>query len=149
VESVRIDNPRSAPGVRPSYQGRTPLEVDVRRTRERRTVPPGALWLPADQPDFEVAVQLFEPEALDSLVRSGLLSIVMERKEYIDPRVLDDLAREMLRDPSIAAEWSRALEDAAFAADRSARHLWWYRRTDHWDDSVGLLPILRVLGTPP
>jgi hypothetical protein len=84
----------------------------------------------------------------DSLVSWGLLSLVMERKEYIDPRVLENLARTMLDDPAVAADWERALQDEAFATNRRARHLWWYRRTDHWDETVGLMPVMRLLTEP-
>ncbi len=116
---------------------------------ERRTFPAGTLWIPADQPDFEVAVQLLEPEAPDSLLSWGLLSIVLERKEYIGPGVLEDLARSMLEDDAIKAAWARALEDESFAADRTARYTWWYRRTEYWDETVGLLPVMRLISAPP
>jgi len=53
--------------------------------------------------------------------------------------------REMLAsDPALAAEWAAALEDPAFAADRQARWLWWFRRMPYWDGTVGRLPVLRV-----
>jgi hypothetical protein len=100
--------------------------------------------VPADQSDFEVAAQLLEPEAPDSLVRWGLLSQVLERKEYIEPRVLEGLARDQLADPAVAAAWRAALADPSFAADPQARWLWWYRRTPYWDERIGLLPYVRV-----
>jgi hypothetical protein len=146
VESLRIS--RAGDENARSYQGLTRVEVVVERRSEIRRLPADTLWIPADQPDFEVAVQLLEPEAPDSLVSWGLLSLVMERKEYIDPGVLEDLARAMLEDPETAAEWKRALEDEAFAADRGARYMWWYRRTDHWDETVGLMPVMRFLSQP-
>jgi hypothetical protein len=108
----------------------------------------GALWIPADQPDFEVAVQLFEPEAPDSLVSWGLLSSVLELKEYIDPRVLEPLVEAMLEDPDTRAVWEAAVQDEAFATDPPARWMWWYRRTPSWDETVGRLPFLRVMETP-
>jgi hypothetical protein len=145
VETLRL---RESGERRPRYQGLTPLEVEVERRVERRELPAGTLWIPADQPDFEVAVQLLEPEAPDSLVAWGLLSIVLERKEWIDGSRLDDLARDQLRDPATRAAWKRALTDKAFAADPRARFDWWFRRTPYWDESVGLLPVLRLL-TPP
>ena len=52
----------------------------VSRQVERRRIPKGSLWVPADQPDFEIAVQLLEPEAPDSLLRWGELLTVFERK---------------------------------------------------------------------
>jgi hypothetical protein len=111
-------------------------------------LPAGTLWVPADQPDFEVAAQLLEPDAPDSLVSWGLLSLVMERKEYIDPGVLEDLAQGMLESPSVAAEWERALKDESLSDDSRARYLWWYRRTAYWDETVGLMPVMRLLAKP-
>ncbi len=149
VETIRISEPRQGRRSRPSYQGRTTLSVNVERRMERRSFPAGTLWIPADQPDFEVAVQLLEPEAPDSLLSWGLLSIVLERKEYIGPGVLEDLARSMLEDDAIKAAWALALEDESFAADRTARYTWWYRRTEYWDETVGLLPVMRLISAPP
>ncbi len=147
VETIRVADPVLADA---SYQGRvmvTSFEVD--RTTEHRSVPAGSLWVPADQPLFEIAVQLLEPEAPDSLLRWGVLHSVFERKEYIDLRTLEPLAREMVADPVTAAAWSEALSDPAFAEDTRARWLWWYRRTPHWDEQVGLLPALRVMSDVP
>jgi hypothetical protein len=148
VETMRLSDPKQSPRSAPSYQGLTLVSVQVERATELRSFPEGSLWIPADQPDFEVAAQLLEPEAPDSLVRWGLLSIVLERKEYIDSRVLDELVEELLEDPAIAAEWKRALEDESFASDARARWIWWYRRTPYWDESVGLLPAMRLHTAP-
>jgi len=148
VEVTRISNARRGPRSNPSYQGLTRISVDVERTPATRTVPAGSLWIPADQPDFELAVQLLEPEAPDSLVSWGLLSQVAELKEYIDFRRLEELVEELLRDPEIAASWKQALEDPELADDPGARYEWWYRRTPYWDSTVGLLPVLRVLSPP-
>lgn len=143
VEEVRLREPEFAAT---PYQGQMRVEsVTVERRRKLRRVPAGALWVPADQPDFEVAVQLLEPEAPDSLLAWGLLNTVFERKEYIEPRNLEPLAREMMDDPEVAAAWEEALAEEAFAADPRARYLWWYRRTPYWDDTVGRLPVYRVL----
>jgi hypothetical protein len=148
VETIRVSLAPDLPDDGTSYQGLTRRPVRVERETERRHVPAGALWIPADQPDFELAVQLFEPEAPDSLMAWGLLSIVLERKEYIATRLLERLAREMLQDPSIRNAWEEALADEAFSSDPHARWVWWYRRTRYWDETVGLLPIYRVLSMP-
>jgi hypothetical protein len=145
VETMRAAEPRPAPG---SYQGLTRVTAKVERAAERRRIPAGSLWIPADQPDFELAVQLLEPEAVDSLLSWGLLSSIFEGKEYIDPRVLEGLAAEMLKDPKTAAEWRTALQDEKFAADTNARYQWWFRRTPYWDATVGLLPYFRVMKAP-
>jgi hypothetical protein len=145
VEALRVSDPKFAPF---PYQGLTPVEATVSRAAERVPFPAGSLWVPADQPDFAVAVQLFEPEAEDSLLAWGLLNTVFERKEYIEPRVLEELAREMLKDPATAAAWQEALKDEKLAGDPGARYQWWYRRTPYWDDTVGRLPVFRAMKAP-
>jgi len=145
VETMRLSEPRAASN---SYQGLTRVTAKVARATERRKIPAGALWVPADQPDFEVAVQLLEPEGVDSLLSWGLLSSIFEDKEYIDPRVLEGLAAGKLKDPAVAAEWAAALKDPKFAADSNARYQWWFRHTPYWDERVGLLPYYRVMAAP-
>lgn len=146
VETLRLANPKFD---NRSFQGLVQVSVTVERRAEKRSFPPGTLWIPADQPDFEVAAQLLEPEAPDSMVSWGLLSTVWERKEYIDPGVLDRLALELMEDPRIAREWEEALKDEALAKDASARYLWWYKRTPHWDETVGLMPVFRLMKPLP
>ena len=85
--------------------------MKVRRLRETARFPAGALWVAADQPHFEIAVQMLEPEAPDSLLKWGFLSTVVERKEYIAPAVLEPLVQKMLEDPKTRAEWEAALAD--------------------------------------
>jgi hypothetical protein len=143
VETIRLSQPKLATS---PFQGAVMVEdFGISRQTERQRVPAGSLWVPADQPSFEVAVQLFEPEAPDSLVRWGVVSSLFERKIYIGLDVLEGLAREMLADDAVRAAWTHALEDPGFAADQRARYLWWYRRTPYWDDTVGLLPVMRVM----
>jgi hypothetical protein len=143
VETARLSNPEF--GSFP-YQGVAMVQdFDVSRQTELRTIPAGSSWIPANQPDFEIAVQLFEPEAPDSLVRWGVVSSLFERKIYIGSGVLEDFAKEMIDDEEVRLQWETALEDTDFAGNRRARYLWWYQRTPYWDESVGLLPVMKVM----
>ena len=147
VETQRLSEPRFAG--RP-YQGTTAVtSVSVRRALETRRLPAGSLWVPADQPDFEVAVQLLEADAPDSLLAWGILSAVFERKEWIDGQELEALAREGLKDPKRAAAWEAALRDPTFAGDPEARSEWWARQTPYWDETIGLVPVYRMLRPLP
>jgi hypothetical protein len=145
VEVARAADPQFEA---PPFQGRTRVTAEIQLERNVRTVPAGSLWIPADQPDFELAVQLLEPDAPDSLFSWGLMSTALERREYIGSQRLDEEARGLLEDPAIRAEWEKALEDEAFAADTEARYLWWYARTPYWHSSVGELPAWRALAVP-
>ena len=146
VETIRLSKPQFGAS---SYQGVVMVaDFETARRTEHRSIPAGSLWIPADQPAFEVAVQLFEPEAPDSLVRWGAVSSLFERKIYIGAGVLERLAREMLADEDVQLEWEAALEEPEFTADQRARYMWWYRRTPYWDETVGLLPVVRVMAPP-
>jgi len=146
VEAIRVAKPKYAES---PYQGLTRVTAEVTRTPEKRTIPAGALWVPADQPDFEVAVQLLEPDAADSLLSWGLLSTVFEQKEYMEPRVLEAWAAEKLKtDRQAAAAWNEALQDEKFAADPIARYRWWFQRTPYLDPMVGLVPVFRAMKAP-
>jgi len=143
VETIRLSDPKLASF---PYQGVVMVkDFAVSRQSERRSIPAGSLWIPADQPNFEIAVQLFEPEAPDSLVRWGVVSSDFERKIDIGSEILDRFARELLADEKVRLEWENALEDPEFAKNRRARYLWWYQRTPYWDETVGLLPVVRVM----
>ena len=145
VETLRLAEPKYETR---SYQGRVRVTFQVARERSTRSFPAGTLVVPASQPDFEVAAQLLEPESPDSLASWGMLNSVFERKEYIDPSVLHRLALELLKDEKVAAEWNAALAaDPGLAEDPGARYLWWYRRTPYWDETVGLLPVFRLVGS--
>ncbi len=147
VETLRLSAPHFAPA---PYQGITTVTaVEVRRQLETRRVPAGALWVPADQPDFEVAAHLLEPEAPDSLLAWGFLSALFEQKEWIDGPELEAQARELLQDATIAAAWKLELQDPGFAADAEARAQWWVRRTPYWDETIGLLPVYRLMTPLP
>jgi len=146
VDEFRVDDVRHAEA---TYQGRSGARGTVAVRRVTVTLPAGTLWIPADQPDFEVAVQLLEPESPDSLFAWGLLASESERKEYVEPRVLERWVRAaIVEDPVLREDWERAVADETFAADPRARWLWWYRRSPWWDDTVGRLPIFRVPGAP-
>jgi hypothetical protein len=143
IETIRLAQAKTASG---PYQGRIVIEdFETVRQTERRTIPEGALWIPANQSNFEIAVQLLEPEAPDSLVRWGLLNSVFERKEYIGLDTLEDLARDMLSDPEVRKAWEDALKDEDLADNGGARYIWWYRRTAFWDETIGLMPVYRVM----
>lgn len=142
VESIHVEKPRLA---RNSYQGQVRLEdFSTERKKETRTFPVGSLWIPANQADFEIAVQLLEPEAPDSLLQWGYLHSVFERKEYIGPAELELLVREMLKDPETAREWDEVKQKIT----PGEAYLWWYSRTPYWDSTIGELPYARVMSIP-
>lgn len=125
------------------------LTVEGDWTRESRTTPAGALFVPIAQPKARLVMALLEPKAADSLLAWGRFNNAFERKEYMEDYVAEAVARQMLRDPAVKAAFDRRLrEDTAFAESPAARLEFFYRRHPSWDERYQLYPVLRVDAAP-
>jgi hypothetical protein len=116
-------------------------------TTREVALPAGSVIVPMDQRAANVAIQLLEPQAPDSLLRWGYLNAIFEPKEYGEPRVLEKLARDMLaKDPSLKAEFERKLrDDATFAASPEARLAFFFERSPWYAaQDVGAYPVLKL-----
>ena len=122
-------------------------EMRARLLPRQETLPAGSVVVPLDQPSANVAIELLEPDAPDSLLRWGMLDSIFETKEYGEPRVLEKLARDMLaKDAALKAEFERRLgSDAAFAANPQARLNFFFQRSPWFAaQAVGAYPVLRL-----
>jgi len=129
----------------PPFEGRTRVELEGAWAPERRRLDVGAIFVPIKQPNARLVMHLFEPSLPDALVRWGVFNPVFERKEYIEPYVLEQAAREMLEDPAVRAEYEAALADDPALAESTERKLdWFYRRHPAWDERLDLVPVYRV-----
>lgn len=111
------------------------------------TLPAGSVIVPMSQRAANVAIQLLEPQASDSLLRWGYLNAIFEAKEFGEPRVLEKLAREMMtKNPKLKSEFEQKLrDDPAFAASSRARLNFFFMRSPWYTvQRVGAYPVLRV-----
>jgi len=133
----------------PAAEGRTRLSVKGSWREERRDLLAGSLFVPVAQARARLAMHLLEPLAPDSLLAWGWFNAHFEQKEYLENYVADDFARELLaRDPAVAADFARRLEEPAFAADPQARLEYFHRRHPSWDERYRLYPVLRLAADP-
>jgi len=95
-------------------------------------------------------VALLEPQAPDSLAAWGFYNTAFETKEYLEPYVAEQIARDMLaKDPAVAAEFKRKLaNEPEFAANPQARLDFFYQRSSLWDERLNLYPVYRVAAIP-
>jgi hypothetical protein len=128
------------------FEGRVGVTgYELAREPRQAALPAGTVIVPLDQPDADLAMTMFEPDAPDSLLRWGFFNLIFERREYADERVAEQVARDLLaRNPALQAEFQERLKDPAFAANGHARLQWFVDRSawNEWD--VGLYPILRL-----
>jgi len=132
-----------------SFESHQRLTVEGAWKPEARAVLAGSLYVPVNQPKARLVVAMFEPQAPDSLLAWGLFNNAYERKEYMEEYVAEDVAREQLKDPAVAAEFKRRLEsDAAFAKNPHARLEFFAMRHASWDERFRLYPVLRTNVAP-
>ncbi len=143
VRTTQIDEPHWATA---PFEGRLMLRTfDAKAQAEEQTFAAGSVLVPLDQRAANVAVNLLDARAPDSLLRWGFFNAAFEQKEYADERVLERLAREMLaKDPALKAEFeSRLANDKAFAADPRARLEFFYTHSPWYvQQHVGRYPVV-------
>lgn len=143
MQTFRASEAKLMPG---TFEGRTALKVKGEWKAETRAVPAGSLFVPIAQPLAQVVVALMEPQAPDSFLSWGFFNAAFEQKEYAEPYVAEQIARELLaKDATLAAEFNaRLASDKAFAASPAARLEFFYRRHPSWDEQYFLVPVYRV-----
>lgn len=141
----QLDDPRWASK---PFEGHLMLrDFALQAVTREANLPAGSVIVPLDQRAANVAIELLEPQAPDSLLHWGYLDAVFEAKEYGEPRVLEKLAREMMaKDPALKAAFEQKLhDDPAFAADSYARLHWFFLRSPWYAaQQVGEYPVLRL-----
>lgn len=129
---------------RPS-QGRHYVDFSLSTEEGERTFPAGSAVVDMRQRASRVAAAILEPLAMTSYAHWGFFDPILERQEYIESYVIEQLARDMLdEDPDLAkafAGWRAEHPDASPGDIRD----WFYRRTPYYDHSYDLYPVGRVI----
>jgi hypothetical protein len=132
-----------------SIEGHMTAKLEGQWTVETRDIAAGSLFVPIQQANVRLLMALLEPQAPDSYASWGFFNTAFERKEYMEPYVTEDVAAKMLADDSqLRAEFTRKLDDPAFAKDPEARLDFFYRRHASWDERLNLYPVYRIDGAP-
>ena len=128
------------------FEGRMRATLEGSWTRETHNIAAGSLFVPIAQPLARLIMALLEPCAPDSLAAWGFFNGCFEQKEHMEPYVAEQIAREMLeKHPPLRAEFeARLAQDAAFAADPTARLDFFLSRHSSRDDRFNLYPVFRV-----
>jgi len=130
----------------PSVEGRPHVDLTGTWAAETRDLPAGSLFVPLAQPLARLVMNLLEPDAPDALAAWGRFDAAFEQKEYMEPYVAEQVAREQLAaSPALAEKFqARLRDDPAFAASAGQRLAFFHRRHPSWDDRFNLYPVLRV-----
>ncbi len=141
VQTFRVTKARFRPT---PYEGRLTVSVTGEWKDEPRDVPAGALFVPSTQVHVGLLLHLLEPMAPDSLMSWGFFNAQLEQKEYLEDYVTEAVAREMLKDPKLLAEFNARLKDPEFARSPEARLAFFSSRHPSYDERFNLYPVFRT-----
>jgi hypothetical protein len=152
VRHARSGVPAEVFRAREIHFANAPLEGRFRATyigawaMETHDIPAGSLSVPVNQRLSRLVLTLLEPQAPDSYAAWGFFNAFLEQKEYMEPYVAEQIARDMLKDnPGLEGEFKQKLaSDAVFAADPRARLSFFLQRHSSWDERYNMYPIIRV-----
>lgn len=144
VDTFRADEAKKTDQ---SVEGHQRLTLTGEWNSESSDIKQGSLYVPLNQAKSKLVMALFEPKAPDSMLAWGVFNNFFEQKEYMEDYVAEEVAETMLaKDPALAAEFKKKLEDdAAFAKDPQARLNFFYRQHTSWDEEFNKYPVMRTL----
>ena len=155
IEFITLRSPRtiaisefraeSASFAKTPFESHQTLTVSGTWAAANAEIAAGSLFVPIAQAKARLVMALLEPEAPDSYLAWGLFNNHFERKEYMEDYVAEAVARAMLKDPAVKAEFERRIaEDKAFAESPQQRLDFFARRHASWDTRYRLYPIRRT-----
>jgi hypothetical protein len=146
VEAYRAEKATLTAG---SFESHQRLAAVGQWKPEPRALTKGSLFVPVAQPKARLVMALFEPTAPDSMLAWGAFNNAFERKEYMEDYVAEEVAREMLANPNVAAAFKARIDsDPAFAKSGAARLEYFARMHSSWDERYNLYPVLRTAVAP-
>lgn len=147
VERYKFNNVSFTPF---PYEGRQLLKFDCEKFEEEVLIRKGTFWIPVDQRQLRLIVNLFEPEAVDSFVNWGFFNAFFERKEYAESYVMEPYAKVMLEnDSELEQEFLKKInDDEGFRNNPAERLDFFYKRSPFYDKVENIYPIYRVMEKP-
>jgi len=142
VERMRFKNVKFSAS---SYEGRQMINFDLIKWREKKRIPEGSFVVRSNQQSLRVIVNLLEPTAPDSLAKWGFFNMFLERKEYIEPYVMEPYAKKMLTENErYRKDFYNKLEtDEAFKNNPKLRLDFFYKRSPFFDKNEKIYPIIK------
>lgn len=131
-----------------AYEGHW-LHRDIQAVRKRTQVAvyQGDWCIPMGRTTDRYVMEALEPRADDSFFAWNFFDGILQRKEWFDPYVFEDLAAAMLeQQPALREAFhAKRAADPAFAGDADAQLMWLYLRSPWAETSFRKYPVLRVV----
>jgi len=129
------------------YEGKMRAFFDAEEFTDTVFYKAGSVVVPMNQRTARVIAYLLEPQAAGSLAYWGYFNAIFEQKEYAETYVMENLAREMLRNDSLLAKEfeQKKLNDKEFANNSWEILNWFYHKSIYGDSYRNVYPIGRIM----
>lgn len=129
------------------YEGRFRIqELNIESYDRRKLFEKGSVIIPMNQSKAYLIAFMLEPASEDSFLRWGFFNGIFEQKEYVETYVMEEMAREMIKDkPSLKDDFEKwKLENPEIQENSYAQLMWFYRKTPYFDSELNVYPVGRI-----
>lgn len=129
------------------FEGHIQVNATTKSETRKQLFAAGSVYISTDQPLGDLAMVLLEPTSKDSYFSWGFFLPIFQRTEYMEAYVIEPMAKKMLEDsPALQQEFDqKKAQDKTFANDPNAILIWFYNKTNYYDDRYLLYPVGREL----
>lgn len=100
-----------------------------------------------NQPAVRFLMETIEPQGVDSYFAWNFFDGILGQKEYFSPYVFEEIAADFLKEnPTVKTELeAKRKAEPDFAKSQWAQLFWVYKKTPHYEPTVNLYPVGRVV----
>ena len=127
-----------------SYEGHQQVSnFEMEKINEERTYIAGSVIIYTNQPMVRIIATMLEPKANGSLLEWGFFNTIFEQKEYTESYVMENLARNMLKEnPQLNIEFLNFKNsNPELVKDPYAMINWFYSKSPYWDNRMNVYPV--------
>jgi len=128
-----------------TFEGHMQVSGTTKTETRKQLFPVGSAYISTNQPLGHLAMLLLEPVSKDSYFSWGFFNSIFQRTEYIEPYIMEPMAKKMLEDsPALQKEFEdKKAADKVFSNDQNAILTWFYSKTKFYDERYLLYPVAR------
>lgn len=124
-----------------SYEGCQRVNsFEISTIQRKEKFKKGSVIISTKQPHYKILMHLLEPNAPASLFAFGYFNTIFEQKEYGEAYVLEPLAREMLKNNEIKAEFENFKANNPNIKSYELLN-WFYLKSNYSDPYLNVYPI--------
>jgi len=120
--------------------------IETEDIRQERLIPAGSAIISMSQSCAKVIANILEPNGNGSYLYWGFFDAVTEQKEHAEHYVMEEKAKQMMKDDlALKAEFEKKkAAEPAFAKNPDWILNWFFSKTPYWDSMLNAYPVSKI-----